>query len=60
MLGNEICLYIVGNKIDLEKERHVSIEEAESHTQSVGVKHYHTSAKQNKGIEELCLTFVKG
>ncbi|XP_017722988.1 PREDICTED: ras-related protein Rab-21 [Rhinopithecus bieti] len=30
MLGNEICLCIVGNKIDLEKERHVSIQEAES------------------------------
>ncbi|OWK17038.1 RAB21, partial [Cervus elaphus hippelaphus] len=30
MLGNEICLCIVGNKVDLEKERHVSIQEAES------------------------------
>ena len=29
MLGNDISLVIVGNKIDLEKDRHVSAEEAE-------------------------------
>ena len=29
MLGNEICLVIAGNKVDLEKDRHVSQEEAE-------------------------------
>ncbi|XP_004845153.1 ras-related protein Rab-21 [Heterocephalus glaber] len=59
MLGNEICLCIVGNKIDLEKERHVSIQEADSYAESVGAKHYHTSAKQNKGIEELFLDLCK-
>ncbi|EGV93244.1 Ras-related protein Rab-21 [Cricetulus griseus] len=48
-----------GNKIDLEKERHVSIQEAESYADSVGAKHYHTSAKQNKGIEELFLDLCK-
>lgn len=30
MLGSDICLVIVGNKTDLEKDRHVSLEEAES------------------------------
>uniref|UniRef100_A0A9J8CP61 Ras-related protein Rab-21 n=1 Tax=Cyprinus carpio carpio TaxID=630221 RepID=A0A9J8CP61_CYPCA len=59
MLGNEICLCIVGNKIDLEKERHVSVEEAEGYAESVGAKHYHTSAKLNKGIEELFLDLCK-
>ena len=29
MLGNDICLVIVGNKTDLEKDRHVSADEAE-------------------------------
>lgn len=29
MLGSEICLAIAGNKVDLEKDRNVSIEEAE-------------------------------
>ncbi|NXV74627.1 RAB21 protein, partial [Atlantisia rogersi] len=59
MLGNEICLCIVGNKIDLEKDRHVSVQEAETYAESVGAKHYHTSAKQNKGIEELFLDLCK-
>ncbi|XP_063068193.1 ras-related protein Rab-21 isoform X2 [Engraulis encrasicolus] len=59
MLGNEICLCIVGNKTDLEKERHVSLEEAEAYAESVGAKHYHTSAKLNKGIEELFLDLCK-
>ena len=29
MLGNDISLIIVGNKIDLEKQRHVSHQQAE-------------------------------
>ena len=29
MLGNEISLAIAGNKIDLEKQRHVSLQQAE-------------------------------
>ncbi|MEQ2164873.1 Ras- protein Rab-21 [Goodea atripinnis] len=59
MLGNEICLCIVGNKIDLDKDRNVSVEDAESYAESVGAKHYHTSAKLNKGIEELFLDLCK-
>ena len=30
MLGNDICLCIAGNKIDMEKDRHVAVAEAES------------------------------
>ncbi|RXG67331.1 Ras-related protein Rab-21 [Armadillidium vulgare] len=30
MLGNDICLAIAGNKVDLEKDRHVSKELAET------------------------------
>ena len=29
ILGSDICLFIAGNKVDLEKERNVTIEEAE-------------------------------
>lgn len=29
MLGSEICLVIAGNKIDLDKDRTVSVEDAE-------------------------------
>ncbi|XP_033628736.1 ras-related protein Rab-21-like [Asterias rubens] len=59
MLGNEICLCIAGNKIDLEKQRNVSVAEAESYAAQVGAKHYLTSAKLNKGIEEMFLDLSK-
>ncbi|XP_061770392.1 ras-related protein Rab-21 [Nerophis ophidion] len=59
MLGNDICLCIVGNKIDLDKDRNVSTEDAESYATSVGAKHYQTSAKLNQGIEELFLDLCK-
>jgi len=55
MLGNEISLAIAGNKIDLEKQRHVSLQQAEEYAKSVGATHFNTSAKMNKGIEELFL-----
>nr|XP_023696350.1 ras-related protein Rab-21-like isoform X1 [Paramormyrops kingsleyae] len=58
-LGNEICLCIVGNKIDLERERHISVQDAEGYAESVGAKHHHTSAKLNRGIEELFLDLCK-
>merc|ERR1711936_607117 len=44
MLGQEVCLCIAGNKTDLEKSRHVTVEEAEAYAASVGAKHFHTSA----------------
>lgn len=59
MLGNDLCLCIAGNKIDLEKDRHVSVSEAETYAASVDAKHVQTSAKLNKGIEEMFLDLVK-
>jgi len=53
MLGNDCVLCIVGNKIDLEKDRHVPMQLAEEYAKSVGAKLYHTSAKLDKGVEEL-------
>ena len=53
MLGKDIVLAIAGNKIDLEKSRSVSIEEAEAYAKDVGAVHYSTSAKLNKGIIEM-------
>uniref|UniRef100_A0A8C0AUE3 RAB21, member RAS oncogene family n=1 Tax=Buteo japonicus TaxID=224669 RepID=A0A8C0AUE3_9AVES len=43
----------------LKDNLHVSVQEAETYAESVGAKHYHTSAKQNKGIEELFLDLCK-
>lgn len=59
MLGDDICLCIAGNKIDLEKDRNVTNEDAEEYARSVGAKLYHTSAKLNKGIDELFLDLTK-
>ncbi|KAG8222328.1 hypothetical protein J437_LFUL001870 [Ladona fulva] len=55
ILGSDICLTIAGNKIDLEKQRNVSSEEAERYAESVGASHFQTSAKMNRGIEEMFL-----
>ena len=59
MLGDDICLVIVGNKSDLEKNRHVSKEEAEEYAASVGAKHFSTSAKLNRGIDDVFLDLTK-
>uniref|UniRef100_A0A6M2DDA3 Ras-related protein Rab-21 n=1 Tax=Xenopsylla cheopis TaxID=163159 RepID=A0A6M2DDA3_XENCH len=59
MLGSEIVLIIVGNKLDLEHDRNVSIEEAESYAAQVGAKHFQTSAKLNEGIEDLFSTLTR-
>jgi len=53
MLGNDVVLIIVGNKIDLERNRVVNEKEAIEYAQSVGAIHMHTSAKLNQGINEL-------
>lgn len=58
-LGTSVALAIVGNKIDLERNRAVDKEEAISYAQSVGAKHYDTSAKLNKGLDELFLDLSK-
>lgn len=59
MLGEDIALCIAGNKIDLEKDRHVDASEADTYAKTVGAKHFHTSAKLNKGIEEMFFELSK-
>ena len=59
MLGDNIAITIVGNKIDLEKDRVVEVDVAEQYAKTVGAIHCHTSAKINKGIEELFLELSK-
>ena len=53
MLGNDIILCIVANKIDLEKDRRVSASAAEEYARSVNAKLYSTSAKSNRGVDDL-------
>ncbi|XP_015116076.1 ras-related protein Rab-21 [Diachasma alloeum] len=59
MLGSDICLVIAGNKVDLEKDRSVSFEEADRYAKQVGAAHFHTSAKQNRNIEEMFLDLTR-
>ncbi|CAH2261465.1 ras-related protein Rab-21 [Pararge aegeria] len=59
MLGSDIVLVIAGNKIDLEHERMVPLEEAETYAEMVGAKHFYTSAKLNQGVEELFLELTR-
>ncbi len=55
MKEGDCVLVIIGNKIDLERQRTVTQKEAEDYAATVGAQHFHTSAKLNKGLEE---TFV--
>lgn len=59
MLGDNVCLCIAGNKMDLEKDRAIPVGEAEAYAASVKAKHFMTSAKQNRGIEELFLDLTR-
>jgi GTPase SAR1 family protein len=58
-LGNECVICIVGNKCDLEKNRNVSLTEAQDYADSVGAQHFSTSAKLNQGVNELFLDITK-
>ena len=55
-LGNneekKFCLYLIGNKIDLNK-RVISREMAENYANNVGLKYYETSAKINLNVNEV-------
>jgi len=59
MLGDNIELCIAGNKIDLEKDRKVDKATALQYSQSVGAKHYDTSAKLDKGVSDMMLDLTK-
>jgi Ras-related protein Rab-21 len=58
--SDKIVIAIAGNKIDLEKRRHVKKVDALALAKSVGAKHFDTSAKLNKGLQEAFLHLAKG
>jgi Ras-related protein Rab-21 len=53
IVGPEIIIVIAGNKCDLEKQRSVNEEDAQQYAASVGASHFYTSAKINRGLEEV-------
>jgi Ras-related protein Rab-21 len=53
IVGNDIILVIAGNKVDLEKNRNVNEQEAVKYAESVGALHFHTSAKANRGLDDV-------
>jgi len=55
-MHRSIPIAIAANKSDLEKNRAVSRAEAEAYAQSIGAVHIHTSAKLNKGLDQV---FIK-
>ncbi|CAO1419543.1 unnamed protein product [Diamesa serratosioi] len=59
VLGQDISIIIVGNKIDMEKDRVVPLEEAVRYAEGQGAKHFQTSAKQNEGIDEIFIEISK-
>jgi Ras-related protein Rab-21 len=59
IVGNDIIIAIAGNKIDLEKSRSVNDEDAKAYAASVGASHSYTSAKANKGLEEVFVELSK-
>ncbi|CAG2110011.1 unnamed protein product [Medioppia subpectinata] len=64
--GNNVVLAVVGNKTDLLSPQQQSngadnqiIDEAQKYSQSVNAYHYCTSAKSNRGIDDLFLDLTK-
>ena len=58
-VGGDIILTIAGNKLDLERQRVVSKQEAAAYAESVGALYFETSAKLGKGIDDTFTTMGK-
>jgi len=59
IVGTEIVLVIVGNKIDLERARQVNDAEAKEYAASVGAFHTTCSAKTGKSVETAFLELTR-
>jgi len=67
MLGASVCIAIVGNKTDLlppneqnSLTMNALVSEAQEYSNGIGnAMHYNTSAKLNRGIDELFLNLTK-
>ena len=55
----EIIIYLVGNKIDLNNKRIITNEEGKKLAAEYNIKYYETSAKNSIGVEEVFLSLIK-
>lgn len=53
IVGNDIIIVVAGNKVDLEKHKIITEDEAIKYVQSVQASHFYTSAKTSRGIDEV-------
>ncbi|RHY31299.1 hypothetical protein DYB32_003634 [Aphanomyces invadans] len=59
IVGDDIDIAIAGNKIDLHRNRKVLEADAVKYAQSVNATHFHTSAKLNKGLDDVFIDLSK-
>ena len=55
----EIIIYLVGNKIDLNNKRIITNEEGKKLAAEYNIKYYETSVKNSIGVEEVFLSLIK-
>ena len=52
-LGPDLPIIIVGNKSDLEINRQIKLDEAESYARQLGLDHFSASARTGSNVEEI-------
>ena len=57
---DNIFIYLIGNKIDLEEKRQVSFEEANEYANKKNMKYLEVSAKTGQNIKKLFEEMIKG
>jgi Ras-related protein Rab-21 len=59
IVGDDISICIAGNKCDLQRSRKVPEDEARRYAESVGAAHFETSAKLNRGLEDVFVELTR-
>ena len=57
---DELYIYLVGNKVDMEDKREISTEKGEQYAKDNNINFIEVSAKTGKGIKELFSKAIKG